>query len=167
MSALSRRVEDKALSWGAKASAYHDGVFAALARGETPVLIELEEACLTAYSTDCDPRRDPASTAPLRLRERFRRRGALVHVARFDVRAALQAFQARDRFALFGDRLRQSGDLSAQFRQQGLKPWTVWRGNGRRRRHMTYRLGRVGSGQGNNWRPSTILPLSRPPILCR
>ncbi len=37
------QVEDKALSWGAKASDYHDELLTALARGETPVLIELEE----------------------------------------------------------------------------------------------------------------------------
>ena len=49
----------------------------------------------------------------------------LVHAARFDVRAALQAFQARDLFVLFGDRLLQCGDLGEQFHQQGFKLWTA------------------------------------------
>ena len=35
------RVEDLGLSWGARASVYLLGIEAALARGETPVLVEL------------------------------------------------------------------------------------------------------------------------------
>jgi len=69
---------------------------------------------------DFDPGRDLASTAPLRLWDRFRRCGALVHAARLDVRVALQAFQARDLFALFGERLLQCGDL-AEVPQAGLQ----------------------------------------------
>lgn len=37
------RVEDKRLAWGVKASAYRDEIGASLARGETPVLIELPD----------------------------------------------------------------------------------------------------------------------------
>lgn len=36
------RVHDRDLSWGARASSYRDEILAALERGETPVLIELE-----------------------------------------------------------------------------------------------------------------------------
>lgn len=37
------RVEDAGLAWGARASHYQDQISAALARGETPVLVELED----------------------------------------------------------------------------------------------------------------------------
>ena len=37
------RITDKALGWGARASAYADEIRAALDRGETPVLIELDD----------------------------------------------------------------------------------------------------------------------------
>ena len=77
------------------------------------------------FFLDFDPGRDLGSTAPLRLRDRFRRCSALVHAARLDVRAALHAFEARDFFALFGDRLLQCGDLAEQVHQQGLKLWTA------------------------------------------
>jgi len=37
------QVEDLGLAWGARASAYRPGIEAALARGETPVLVELQD----------------------------------------------------------------------------------------------------------------------------
>ncbi len=40
---LPGRVEDAGLAWGARASAYEPAIAAALARGETPVLVELED----------------------------------------------------------------------------------------------------------------------------
>ena len=75
------------------------------------------------FFLDFDPGRDLASTTPLRLWDRLRRCGALLHAARFDVGPTLQAFQARDLFALFGDRLLQCRNLAEQCLQQGFELW--------------------------------------------
>ena len=40
------RIEDKRLAWGAALSAYREELLAALARGETPVMIELADDLL-------------------------------------------------------------------------------------------------------------------------
>jgi len=48
---------------------------------------------------------------------------ALVHANRFDLRAALQAFQTRDLFALFDDGLLQCADVAEQSYQQRFKLW--------------------------------------------
>ena len=61
---------------------------------------------------DFDPRRDLASASLLPLCRRLRRRGSLVHAARFDVRAAFQTLQPGDLFAQFGDGLLQGGYLT-------------------------------------------------------
>ena len=86
----------------------------------SPATVSIRPAALATSAVST------AAVCPLlRLRsrrERFCRRGALVHAARFDVRAALQA---RDLFALFGDRLLQCGDLAKQVHQQGFKLWTA------------------------------------------
>jgi hypothetical protein len=75
-----------------------------------------------------DPGCDFAAATPLLwfggLR-RFRRRGTLVHTAGFDVRAALQAFQTSNLFALFGDSLHQGANFTQQFDHQSFKRWTV------------------------------------------
>ena len=85
-----------------------------------------------------DPRRDlaPATQALLFLC-RFRRFGAFVHAARFNIGATLQAFQTGDFFPQFSDGLREGGDFTEQCNQQSLKLWTAQRGKGGWRQHMT------------------------------
>jgi hypothetical protein len=70
---------------------------------------------------DFYPRRDLAPARLLPRLPRLRRRGAFLHTARLDVRAALQTFQPGDLFALFGDRLLQGGDFTEQSNQQSLR----------------------------------------------
>ena len=74
-------------------------------------------------------------------------------------RAALQAFQTGDLFALLADNLLQGGDFAEQFNQQSLKLCTAQRGKGGWRRHMTQRIHGVESAQGKNEAPPTLLPL--------
>ena len=112
---------------------------------------------------NCDPRRDLASAPPLLFPGRYRRRGAFVHAARFDVRTAFQTFQSGVLLAQFSRCLLQAGDFTKQFHQQRFKLWTAWRGKGWRRRHMTQRVYRAESTQGKNEGLPTLLPLLRNP----
>ena len=110
---------------------------------------------------DFYPRRDLAPARLLPRLPRLRRRGAFLHTARLDVRAALQTFQPGDLFALFGDRLLQGGDFTEQSNQQSFKLWPGQRGKGGRRRHMMQRIHRAESTQGKNEGVPTLLPLLR------
>src|ERR1700733_14779692 len=108
-----------------------------------------------------DPRRDLAPATPLLFLCRFRRLGAFVHAAWFDIGATLKAFQTGDFFPQFSDSLRQGGDFSEQFNQQSLKLWTAQRGKGGGRQHMTQRVHGVESAQENNAGVPGLLPLLR------
>ena len=110
---------------------------------------------------DFYPRRDLAPARLLPRLPRLRRRGAFLHTARLDVRAALQTFQPGDLFVLFGDRLLQGGDFTEQSNQQSFKLWPGQRGKGGRRRHMMQRIHRAESTQGKNEGVPTLLPLLR------
>ena len=83
------------------------------------------DRCLDHLVFDFDPRRHLATKPPLALFRRLRR---LVHAAWcawLDVRAALQAFQPGDLFALFADNLFQFAELAEQFNQQSLELWSA------------------------------------------
>ena len=109
-----------------------------------------------------DPRRDLAPATPLLFLCRFRRLGAFVHAARFNIGATLQAFQTGDFFAQFGDGLLQGGDFTEQFNQQSLKLWTAQRGKGGWRRHMMQRVHGGESAQEKNAAVPGLLPLLPP-----
>jgi hypothetical protein len=86
------------------------------------------DRCLDHLVFDFDPRRHLATEPPLALFRRLRRLRRLVHAAWcawLDVRAALQAFQPGDLFALFADNLFQLADLAEQFNQQSLELWSA------------------------------------------
>src|ERR1700735_209255 len=71
--------------------------------------------CLDHLVLDFHPRRPLATEPPLALFCRLRRLRRLVHAAWcawLDIRAALQAFQPGDLFALFADNLFQFADLA-------------------------------------------------------
>ena len=108
---------------------------------------------------DADPRRHLAAEPPLPLFAGLRRLGRLVHAARFDRGAALQAFQAGDLFALFADHLFQGGNFAEQFNQQSLKLWTAQLGKGGWRRHIRKESHRVRAGARENAAVPTLLPL--------
>src|SRR5208337_3270452 len=72
-----------------------------------------------------DPRRHFATEPPLPLCRWFQWLRRVVHATRFDIGAALQAFQTGDLFALFADRLFQSSDFAKQLNQQSFKLWTT------------------------------------------
>ena len=108
---------------------------------------------------DLDPRRDLPSTRVLPGFLGLRRRGAFLHTARLDVRAAFQTFQPSDLFAQFGDHLLQAGDFTDQSNQQSLKLCAGQRGKDGRRRHMMQRVDYVESTQEKNEEFPTLLPL--------
>ena len=110
---------------------------------------------------DFDPRRDLASDRLLPLLLRLRRRGAFLHAAWLDVRAAFQTFQPRDLFAQLGDGLLQGGDFTEQFNQQSFKLRTAQTGKMGRRRHIPVenRPPRAGASEKSN-RAHTSAPLT-------
>jgi len=73
--------------------------------------------------------------------------------------AALQAFQARDLFALLADRLFQGGEFAEQINQQSLKLWTVQIGEVGWRRHIRKESHRVEPGQEKNAALPPLLPV--------
>jgi hypothetical protein len=117
---------------------------------------------------DFDPRRDLASDRLLPLLLRLRRRGAFLHAAWLDVRAAFQTFQPRDLFAQLGDGLLQGGDFTEQFNQQSFNLWAGQHGKGGGRRHMVQRVRRTESEQAKSEVTHTFAPLtaaSRNPLI--
>jgi hypothetical protein len=85
-------------------------------------------------------------------------RGAFVHTARLDVRAAFQTFQPRVVFAQIGDGLLQLDYLTGLFNQERFKLWTLQRGKGGKARHMMQRVHRRESAQVKNNELPTLLP---------
>src|ERR1700684_3685860 len=108
------------------------------------------DRCLDHLIFDADPRRHLAAEPLLALSDRLRRLCRLVHAARFDRGATLQAFQAGDLFALFANDRFQGGNLSKQFNQQSLKLGTAQSGKGRWRRHIRKESDRVEPEQEKN-----------------
>jgi hypothetical protein len=72
-----------------------------------------------------DPERHLAAEPSLPLLGGLRRLRRLVHAARTDAGAPLQAFQPGELFVLVGNGLLQFGDFAEQLDQQSLKLWTA------------------------------------------
>src|SRR4051794_14660802 len=85
---------------------------------------------------DADPRRHLAPATRRHLEGRLRRLRALVHAARFERGAALQAFQTGDLFALLADHLFQVGDFAKQFDHQSFELRTAQIRDGGGQRHI-------------------------------
>src|ERR1700735_4615657 len=120
--------------------------------------------CLDHLVLDFHPRRHLATEPPLALFCRLRRLRRLVHAAWcawLDIRAALQAFQPGDLFALFAHNLFQFADLAERFNQQSLELWSAQTRKGWRLRHIRKESHRVEPEQAKNAAMPTFLPLLR------
>ena len=106
-----------------------------------------------------DRGRNFAAPPRLLLFDGLRRLGPFVQAARFDGRAAFQAFQTGDFFALLGNNLFQSANFAEQFDQQSLKLCTAQTGEGGWQRQIRTGSDRVKSGQAKNAGLPAFLPL--------
>src|SRR6202046_2565256 len=120
--------------------------------------------CLDHLVLDFHPRRHLATEPPLALFCRLRRPRRLVHAAWcawLDIRAALQAFQPGDFFALFADNLFQFADLAEQFNQRSLELWSADSRKGRALRITPKESPGIEPEQAKNAAMPTFLSLLR------
>jgi len=106
---------------------------------------------------DADPRRHLAPAARRLRVGRLHRLRARVQAARFDPRAALQAFQTGDLVTLFAHHLLQGGDFARQFDHQSFEFRTTQSGKGGWRWHFC-RDGYLGERDKRK--------VTRPPVFC-